>query len=381
MELKTMADLEAYFYGPQSEELLKGDHPLLSQTGGVASAAYNRIYGQKVWMQMSKEMNLFALLPKKPWDISGFRVFKSYLTSSSGIAEDATIPESADVSSHIAEISENDFRPKTLAHTFEVSEILDELSRRGDDVMGDPLNTLKEFFALQHVHDMNTAIAKKVGDLDMTTTSTELDSIDHVVSGSAEVGVGTAIQADVNIYGITRDGAAANAWADSQLDLNAGVARNLTLAMLDDMLQKIWKRGGAPKVIVTGYDTQMAISQLLEANRRYVMPTTRVVPTYNGVKGISGTEGGFIVSMYNGIPILPSRHVNTDGGDTLSRIYFLDTDYLEWAVLRPTGYFEAGIRTGDPFVVGKFTQKGLYRTVGNLICRRFDVNGKIGYIE
>ena len=59
----------------------------------------------------------------------------------------------------------------------------------------------------------------------------------------------------------------------------------------------------------------------------------------------------------------------------------LDTDYLEWGVLRPTGYFEAGIRTGDPFVVGKFTQKGLYRTVGNLICRRFDVQGKIGYIE
>lgn len=246
-----MADLEAYFYGPQSEELMKGDHPLLSQTGGVTTSAYNRIYGQKVWMQMSKEMNLFALLPKKPWDISGFRVFKSYLDSSTGIAEDAVIPESADVSSHIMEISENDFRPKTLAHTFEVSEVLDELSRRGDDVMGDPLNTLKEFFALQHVHDMNTSLAKLCGELNMTTTLTELDSIDHVVSGFAEVGVGTADATDVDIYGIDRGTVAS--WADSQLNLNAGVARSLTLPLLDDMLQKIWKRGGAPKVIVTGY--------------------------------------------------------------------------------------------------------------------------------
>lgn len=378
MELKTMADLEAYFYGPQSEELLKADSPLTTAAG---TSVYNRIYGQKVWMQMSKEMNLFALLPKKPWDISGFRVFKSYLTSSTGIGEDASIPDSADVTSHIKEVSAADFKPKTLAHTFEVSEILDELSKRGDDVMGDPLNTLKEFFALQHVHDMNTAMAKKVGDLNMTTSSTELDSLDHVVSGSAEAALSGVDQADVNIYGITRDGAAANSWADSQLDLNSGVARSLTLALIDDMLQKIWKRGGAPKVIVTGYDTVMALSQLLEANRRYVMPTTRVVPSYAGIKGIAGTEGGFIVSMYNGIPIIPSRHVNTDGGDTLSRIYFLDTDYLEWGVLRPTGYYEAGIRTGDPFVVGKFTQKGMYRSVGNLICRRFDVQGKLAYLE
>lgn len=331
MELKTMADLEAYFYGPQSDQLLKSDAPLLA-TGEV----YQRIYGQKVWMQMSKEMNLFSVFPKKPWDISGFRVFKSYLASSTGIAEDATIPASADVSSYIAEIGADDFKPKTLAHTFEVSDILQELSKRGDDVMGDPLNTLKEFFALQHVHDMNTAIAKKCGDLNMTTTSTELDSIDHVVSGYAEVNVGTADETDVDIYGIDRGTEAT--WADSQMDLNAGTLRPLTLALLDDMMRSIWERGGAPKVIVTGYDTQMAISQLLEAHRRYAMPTTRVTPTYNGVKGISGTEGGFIVALYNQVPIIPSRHIQKDGAGSLSRIYMLDSDYLEWGVLRPTGY-------------------------------------------
>lgn len=333
MELKTMADLEAYFYGPQSEELFKGDSPLTTAAG---AAVYQRIYGQRVWLQMSKEMNLFSLLPKKPWDISGFRVFKSYLDTSTGIAEDASIPDSADVSSHIVEVSAADFKPKTLAHTFEVSEVLDELSKRGDDIMGDPLNTLKEFFALQHVEDMNVAMAKKCGDLNMTTSSNEMDSIDHVVSGYAEVDVGTADSTDVDIYGIDRGTSAT--WADAQMDLNSGTLRSLTLALLDDMLRKIWERGGAPKVIVTGYDTQMAISQLLEAQRRYTMPVTRVTPTYAGVKGIPGTEGGFIVSMYNGIPIIPSRHINNDGTGSLSRIYFLDTDYLEWDVLRPTGY-------------------------------------------
>ena len=55
------------------------------------------------------------------------------------------------------------------------------------------------------------------------------------------------------------------------------------------------------------------------------MEEKRITPTYNGVKGVPGIEAGFIVATYNGVPIIPSKDVQTD---VLSRMYFLDTDYL-----------------------------------------------------
>ena len=303
-------------------------------------------------------MNAFGILPKVPWDNTGFRVWTDYATASSGIAETANIPDAPDLSSYILEVGADIMKPKTLAHSFEVSEILDELSNRGDDVMGDPLNTLKEIRALQHINDANTMLCRSLEDFDTDSvdptgsTFYDFDSIDHVISSYSEIANTISNTGYGDIYGIDRHTAAS--WADSVVDHNNGTLRNLTLEMLDDAFNSVWEAGGSPKVILTGYKTKQVLGQLLESNRRFQMPTQYVTPTYNGVKSVPGAEGAFQVATYNGVPIIASRHVNTDGTGSLPRIYLLDTDYLEFRVLRPTMYYEAGVRTGDPLIVNKW---------------------------
>ena len=151
--------------------------------------------------------------------------------------------------------------------------------------------------------------------------------------------------------------------------------RVLSLDHIDDLFQKIWVRGGNPKVILTHYDTLMRIQQLLQSQQRF-MEEKRVVPTYNGVKGVPGVEAGFIVATYNGVPIIPSKDVVQEASG-IGRIYMLDTDYLYYSTAKPTQYFESGIETGDPFAINRLGQEGLYRTMGEVWTTFFGGQGSI----
>jgi hypothetical protein len=179
---------------------------------------------------------------------------------------------------------------------------------------------------------------------------------------------------DLDIYSIDRS---ANSWSNAEVDCgsdqDSANRRTLSLDHLDTIFQKIWVRGGNPKVMLTGYDTLMRIQQLLQAQQRF-MEEKRVVPTYNGVKGVPGVEAGFIVATYNGVPIIPSKDVQADG---ISRIYMLDTDYLYYSTAKPTQYFESGIETGDPFAINRLGQEGLYRTMGEVWTTFFGGQGSI----
>jgi hypothetical protein len=155
---------------------------------------------------------------------------------------------------------------------------------------------------------------------------------------------------------------------------NTSTSRTLSLDHLDDLFRRLWERGGNPKVMLTGYDTLMRIQQLLQSQQRF-MEEKRVVPTYNGVKGVPGVEAGFIVATYNGVPIIPSKDV--DATDGISRIYMLDTDYLYYSTAKPTQYFESGIETGDPFAINRLGQEGLYRTMGEVWTTFFRGQGQI----
>ena len=84
--MRTVNDMERYYYGAgqsmgysySGSELLKADAPMLSTTAGT----YQAIYGRKVWSQLNQEFNAFSILPKKPWDRSGWRVVTSKPSSS-----------------------------------------------------------------------------------------------------------------------------------------------------------------------------------------------------------------------------------------------------------------------------------------------------------
>ena len=375
--IRTVQDMERYYYGAgnamgytySGSELLKADSPMLSSTGGT----YQAIYGRKVWSQMNQEFNAFSILPKKPWDRSGWRVITDKPNSGSvhgGVAENATLPATVKPTfQHVAA------KPKTIAHSFDMSEVAIFLADK-DDGLGDIRQVLKEEMGKHHAEMVNLMLT---GDID-TVAGNNLESIDRITCGdTTAMTAGTHYTATrEDIYSIDRS-ATGNSWGYAECNAaTSGTNRTLSLDQLDDLFQKVWVRGGNPKVILTGYDTLMRLQQLLQSQQRF-MEEKRVTPTYNGVKGVPGMEAGFIVATYNGVPIIPSKDVyNADG---ISRMYYLDTDYLYFSTAIPTQYFESGIETGDPFAINRLGQEGLYRTMGEVWTTFFGGQGSIRDIK
>ena len=366
--MRTVNDMERYYYGAgqsmgysyTGSELLKADAPLLSTTAGT----YQAIYGRKVWSQLNQEFNAFSILPKKPWDRSGWRVVtaKPSFTSGGGIAENGTLPDTTKPTfQNVAA------KPKTVAHTFDMSEMAIFLNDK-DDGLGDIRSVLKEEMGKHHAEHINRMLTTDV----TTPAGNDIESLDRITTGNNSMASGTHYDAgDEDLYSIDRS---ANTWAFAEDSADSGSTnRTLSLDHLDETFRLIWERGGNPKVMLTGYDTLMRIQQLPQAQQRF-MEEKRVVPTFNGVKGVPGVEAGFIVATYNGVPIIPTKEMASDG---ISRIYMLDTDYTYFSTAKPTQYFESGIETGDPFAINRLGQEGLYRTMGEVWTTFFGGQGSI----
>jgi len=368
--LRTVTDLERYYYGAgnamgysySGSELLKADSPMMSTTAGT----YQAIYGRKVWSQLNQEFNAFSILPKKPWDRSGWRIItgRASFTTGGGVAENATLPDTTKPTFlHVAA------KPKTVAHTFDMSEVAIFLADK-DDGMGDIRQVLKEEMGKHHAEHVNRMLLQ---DMD-TVAGNDFESLDRITSDAGSSMGGTyGAATDHDLYSITRDASSAFHSAEVSVSGTKGTDRTLSLDHLDAIFQQIWTRGGNPKVLMTGYDTLMRIQQLLQTQQRF-MEEKRVTPTFNGVKGVPGIEAGFVVATYNGVPLIPSKDVTADG---ISRIYALDTDYTWFSTAIPTQYFESGIETGDPFGINRLGQEGLYRTMGEVWCSFFGGQGSI----
>ena len=371
--VRTITDMERYYYGAgnsmgysySGSELLKADAPMLSSTAGT----YNAIYGRKVWSQMNQEFNAFSILPKRPWDRSGWRVLTDKPNSGAvhgGVAENATLPDTVKPKfEHVAA------KPKTVVHTFDMSETAIFLADK-DDGMGDIRSVLKEEMGKHHAEMTNKMLLRDVS----AKANNDFESLDRVTIGDTSVMTAGGTHYDdhdEDIYSIDRS-ATTNGWGYAEANAHTSATdRVLSLDQLDDLFQKIWVRGGNPKVILTGYDTLMRLQQLLQSQQRF-MEEKRVTPTYNGVKGVPGMEAGFVVATYNGVPIIPSKDV---ASDTISRMYFLDTDYMYFSTAIPTQYYESGIETGDPFAINRLGQEGMYRTMGELWTTFFGGQGSI----
>ena len=372
--VRTIQDMERYYYGGtaltgytySSGDILKADAPLLSTTAGT----YQAIYGRKVWSQLNQEFNAFSILPKKPWERSGWRIItaKPSFDVGGGLAENATLPDTTKPDFlHVAA------KPKTIGHSFDLSEVSMFLSDK-DDGLGDVRQVLKEEMGKHHADHINKMLTVDVE----TTAGNDFESLDRITSDPDAMTTGTghvSATTDHDLYSITRDGSSDFHSAEVDVSAAANTNRNLSLNQLDGLFQQIWVRGGNPKVMLTGYDTLMRVQQLLQSQQRF-MESKRVTPTYNGVKGVPGLEAGFIVATYNGVPLIPSKDVVTDTSG-ISRIYYFDTDYLWFQTAIPTQYFESGIETGDPFAINRLGQEGLYRTMGEVWDSFFGAGGSI----
>jgi len=372
----TIVDLERYFYGGYSDPRVA---EFLKEAGAITSilglGVYNPVYGAFAWAQLNQEANLFGALPKAVWERTGIRVITSRGAplGTGGIAETDNIPGPIRPTVTVIRPS-----PKIVAHSFEVSEVVQLLATQSTDDVWGSVEQLRVYFAREHAEHINAMLGAKL--VPGYNAGNNMESIDHVVSGYSEASIregNQEIGSAVDIYGIDRH--TAPSWADSIVNHNNGTARDLTDELIRETLQKARLMGANTNVIFTGYDTYAKIQGLYINFLRYQpMSETKVQFGVNGIMTAEGIDAGIHVASLYGIPLIPSKNIPAD---VISRIYFLDTTDPEGfgqprlgiRILAPTQYFE----TRDPFVAGGFKVKGVYRTIGELVCARFNAQAKI----
>ena len=447
--VKTMKDLEAATYGGRGgmggNSLLKsagivaglhtGHGGTETPQGTVASFGnlYNVVYGKKVWSMLNQEVNALAMLSKRPYTSSGWRIMTARPEGGSG-STFATINSGAGTGTgaqggsapridKIGGVTENArlitdipaiaptyttlfTSPKTVAHMFEFTELALEMAKI-DDGVGDIRKLIREDMGKFHAESQSvmlvmplenydtlgadtssgrirenyTSLLKIVSSNDeLSDSGGELDRLSSVSSAIAD------LDADVTtLYGNTSRATGAS-FMDSVVNYGASYAtagRVLTLSIINDVIQNLRLNGGTPKVILTGYDTVQHLADLLQSQERF-MDRKEIVPTHNGVRGVKGQEVGFRVATYYDIPIIPAKDMPSTGKSTsnrLSDILILDTDHLWLSVMKPTQYFEDGISNGNPFGVGRLGNQALYRTIGEMGCSFFKGQGKITNIQ
>jgi hypothetical protein len=454
--IRTMKDLEAATYGyggNTGNALLKAGgvvggfgtpHDAASNPFTAAAGLgdlYNVLYGQKVWSMLNQEVNPLAMLAKRPYTSSGWRVLKSrpiggsgaaFATGSNAVtanissANAATpradtiggVPENAVIGTDMVALAPEYTKlyvsPKTVAHLFEFSELGMELAAI-DDGVGDIRAIVREDMGKLHAEVQSKMLVmplEKYNENNTTGIEKNYTSLMKIVSSAAELAMmqednvfynsknndGTAAQIvdATSIFGSDRTVTVGNtgstgnftytgvaSFLDAEVDFGAGYlsgdCRVLTLSLVNDMIRRLRQNGGNPKVIITGYDTIQALSDLLQSQERF-MDRKEIVPTHNGVRGVKGQEVGFRVATYYDIPIIPAKDMPSTGLGTTNRIsdmLILDTDHLWLSVMKPTQYFEDGITSGNPFGVGKLGNQGMYRTMGETCCSFFKGQGKI----
>ena len=401
----------------------------LSDPTGINANLYNKIYGQKVWSMLNRECNALSVIAKRPYSSSGWRILKKRPAGGAGNFLDITaasntaladslygadalradriggVPENASLDSNtdglISIAPEYDTlftSPKIIAHQFAFSELAMEMAQI-DDGIGDIRAQLREDMGKHHAEVQNQMLVMPLENYSPTTAYATANAIDRaytslykIVSSSAEIDeladnaggnlVGTATDQQIDtLYGKLRS-VSGNEYLDSEISFGDGYlsaeARQLTLTVINDMVRRLRVAGGSPKVILTGYDTLQTLSDLLQAQERF-MDRKEIVPTVNGVRGVKGAEVGFRVSTYYDIPLIPVAAMPSTGnnGSLISDMLFLDTDHLWLSVMKPTQYFEDGISNGNPFGVGSLGNKALYRTMAETGCSYFKGQGKI----
>jgi hypothetical protein len=367
--INTISDMEELYYGKGTSIIQKSDAPVISTTTGV----YNAVYGAQCWAMLNQEANAFGLMPKYAWTKSGWRIITARGASagSGGLAEDSALPNT--IKPTFAEVST---KPKTVAHTFSNSEVHEFLAAQSQDDATADMAWLRQYFTVEHTEHLNAML---LGDVD-TEAGDNFESIDRVCSAKAEVDNTSVDANDADIYGLDRDGVTTH---DAVVLHNSDTDRALTSGLLRTLVYTCKEAGAKSTMWLTGNDTEATINGLFDPQVRYaVLGEAELSVGVNGILTEDGVKAGVRVSTLYGLPLFASKDAKKD---TISRVYLLDTSDTEGygqprlgiKMAKLPQYFEAGMNTGDPFGINKLGNEGMFRTMGELICTRLDVQGKI----
>ena len=263
--------------------------------------------------------------------------------------------------------------PASIAHHYKIGDTIQtwDASGAAHDTEADVVSAVNTGTGVVTISTRATAIAD--GDVAYITARAGFSSIDDVVmEDNVAVGGG---QARVDVYDVATRTAATWA-AGARVSYNAGVGRDLTLALIDNAIRDIRVNGGEPNLMIMGHDQYFRLERLLQAQQRFVDYQEYQVGV-GSEKTFPGTRTGMNLATYMGIPILaetdvPASVSTTDvvlGGN----VYILDTNNLEIAIAMPTQYIE----NRDYLAANALVVRGLFYTLGELRCKNIWSNAKI----
>ena len=403
VQIKTIDELEALYYGHNRNLLRKADAPITTSTAGT----FNAIFGAYAWAQLNLEANAFGILPKYPWDKSGWRVItaKPVLnttngnTTLGGTAEGGLIAETVKPT-----LQEIDVRPKTAQLPFSASEVMEWLATHSKDDIWGGLGSLRLYMAVQHKEFLNRMLLADVeGTISGSGTNagtTDWESLDRIVSSNAEetaLGASTTGSYDPWAANATIDRDSSSDFDCTVESASGTIGTNGVLT--DDTLRAFLRKiriaaGKDPNVFLGSHEVYSEIQGLY-------MPSVRIPNPYgeslvqidvNGIQTFRGTGVGIHVDSIYGIPFIPSKDAPSDSGDAseIGRLFAFDTSDAEGygyprigiQIAIPTEYYEATRRSpAYPFVNNAFVEKGVFRTMGETVCRHFKSQGKIRDIK
>ena len=355
----------------------KGDNDF---TVANQAAAFNVVYGAKVYNQLNTKSEVAKLLKKEPWTQSGWRVMTTRPVDNGGNADFAVgTAEGDDFGDTTAPtLKEVNATLKEIVTPYELSTKAELLSDADDGLKGLAAFMRKEM-GDAHVFGMDQML---LADAD-TVVAANLESLDRVTTTDAYCnpsGGPLDARTDGDMYNLTKQTEAA--WMDAgHTGHNDGTDRALTTAMLDDMIEGVMTNGAnyADLILLTGHDTYMNLQQLLTKGGdggaatilRYDAAQGGAA-SQNGVLGQAGLNYDSRVGSYNGIPIFVSQHVTKEGSGT-SRIHLLDLPQFALRVAAPTTY----VANDNLAVTQSLTKQFALITAMELITYRWNTSGSV----
>jgi hypothetical protein len=203
-----------------------------------------------------------------------------------------------------------------------------------------------------------------------------LETLDRIVSKYNEQGFTTGW---ANVYGIDRS---TNAWANAYVN-DSNTLRPLTDELVRDLLTQTRARGANTNWMLTGYDTYAALLGLYTTFVRYMpLSETKAQFGINGIQTAVGLDVGLNIAALYGIPLIQSVDApKGTGTGEISYLFALDTSdpenygfpRMSISILRPVEYFESR----DYILLNKFVVRGVYRMIGETVCRFLYGQGKL----
>jgi len=346
---------------------------------GDPTAAFNTVYGAKVYNQLNTKSEVFKLLKKEPWTQSGWRVLTARHGGTAGIAETNSEAGGALPDTAQPDIQKVEATLAQVATTWEITTKAAMLSE-ADDGMGNLAAFMRKENSEAHLFGIDQML---LADSE-TAVGNNFESLDRVtISHAANAALNNAAT-DADLWDITNNGIdrSANAWSDPQVVHNSDTPRTLKLEYLDTIIRGALEEGVnySSLILLTGYDTYQDLKQLMasgntgsaaQATFRYDLKQGGA-GSMNGVAGEAGLAFDSRVGSYDGIPIFLSQHVIASA-DAASRIYLLDMDNLAFRVAAPTTYLE----NSNVAVTQKASHEHLLMTAGNLIAYKFKTMGSV----